>query len=287
LPLLGCHMSITGGYFRAVERAREAGCQCVQLFTKNNNQWRAKEITGEDAARFQASLAETGIRNPLAHDSYLINLASPDDVLWNRSTEALRVELLRAEQLGIPYVVTHPGSFTTSSEEAGITRIVEALESIHRQTAGIRAQVLLENTAGQGSNLGWRFEHLASILQGTAGRSIVGGVCIDTCHTWAAGYPLQTAAEYAATIAELDRVIGLGLVKAFHLNDSKQELGSRVDRHEHIGQGKLGLDAFRHLVNDPRFSQTPMYLETAKEQNDDGEEMDVVNLRVLRSLIET
>jgi deoxyribonuclease-4 len=278
-------MSITGGYYRAVERAREAGCDCVQLFTKNNNQWRAKELTDADADRFQAALAETGIRHPLAHDSYLINLATPDDGLWTQSTDALRTELLRAEKLGIPYVVTHPGAFTTSSEEAGIARIVAALETIHRQTAGIRSQVLLENTAGQGSNLGWRFEHLAAILQGLAGVAVIGGVCIDTCHTWAAGYPLQTADDYAATIAELDRLVGLDRVKAIHLNDSKQGLGSRVDRHAHIGQGKLGLEAFRHLLGDPRFGQTPMYLETAKEQNVDGEEMDVVNLRVLRSLL--
>lgn len=284
MPLLGAHMSIVGGYYRAVERAAEAGCDCVQVFTKNNNQWRAKELTDDDASRFQAALAETGVRCPLAHDSYLINLASPDDALWKQSTDALASELLRADKLNIPYLVMHPGSFTTSNEEAGIARIIEALAIAHGRTDGIRSQVLLENTAGQGTNLGWRFEHLAAIVAGLEDRSIVGGVCIDTCHTWAAGYPLQSAAEYAATMDELDRVVGIERVKAIHLNDSKQPLGSRVDRHDHIGRGKLGLEAFRHLLNDPRFADTPMYLETAKEL-EDGEEMDVVNLRTLRGLL--
>jgi deoxyribonuclease-4 len=276
-------MSIAGGYYKAVELAHAAGCDCVQLFSKNNNQWRAKEISDDDAARFRGAIEATGVTHPLIHDSYLINLASPDDELWHKSIEAFRIELLRAEKLGVPYVVTHPGAFTSSSEAAGIQRVIEALDLVHRQTDGIRAQTLLENTAGQGSCLGWKFEHLAAMISGVKRPELV-GVCIDTCHTLAGGYPLQTAAEYAATIGELDRVIGLDKVKAFHVNDSKQGLGSRVDRHEHIGRGKLGLEAFRHLVNDPRFASTPMYLETAKEQ-EDGEEMDVVNLRTLRGLI--
>jgi deoxyribonuclease IV len=275
-------MSIAGGYYKAVEAAHRAGCDCVQLFTKNNNQWRAKALADEDAEKFQAALAETGVTHPIAHDSYLINMASPDDTLWAKSVEAFRVELLRAEKLGILYVVAHPGAFTTSSEEEGIERIVEALDSVHRQTDGIRAQALLENTAGQGSNLGWRFEHLAAIIAGVAQGDKL-GVCIDTCHTFAAGYPLGTRQQYQATIDELDRVVGLKRVKAFHLNDSKQPLGSRVDRHEHIGRGKLGLAPFRHLLRDPRFRITPMYLETPKEEVD-GQQMDVVNLRTLRAL---
>ncbi|REK11175.1 MAG: deoxyribonuclease IV [Planctomycetota bacterium] len=276
-------MSIAGGYYKAVERAHEAGCDCVQVFTKNNNQWRAKELTDEDASRFQQALAESGVSHPIAHDSYLINLASPDEALWQKSVEAFRVELCRADKLGIPYVVMHPGAFTTSSEQEGIDRIIRALDTIHTQTPGIHTRALLENTAGQGSNLGWRFEHLAAIIAGVKhGRRL--GVCIDTCHTFAAGYPLGTRKQYDSTINELDRTVGLERVKAFHLNDSKQPLGSRVDRHEHIGRGHLGLEPFRHLLNDPRFREVPMYLETAKEQ-EDGEEMDVVNLRVLRGLI--
>lgn len=282
MPILGAHMSIAGGYYKAVEAAQRADCDCVQLFTKNNNQWRAKEITDAEAERFQTALAENGITHPIAHDSYLINLASPDDTLWAKSVEAFRVELLRAEKLGIPYVVMHPGAFTTSSEEAGIARIVKALDQVHRRTEGIRASTLLENTAGQGSNLGWRFEHLAAILAGVRESERL-GVCIDTCHAFAAGYPLGTPREYRSTMDEFDRTVGLERVKAFHLNDSKRPLGSRVDRHEHIGRGELGLAPFRHLLGDARFRDTPMYLETPKE-NDDGEEMDVVNLRTLRGL---
>jgi deoxyribonuclease-4 len=277
-------MSIAGGYYRAVELAHECGCDCVQVFTKNNNQWRAKELTDEDAEKFQSALARLGIVHPIAHDSYLINLASPDPVLWEKSIEAFCVELLRAEKLGIRYLVTHPGAFTTSSEQEGLDRVVAALDTAHRRTEGIAARTLLENTAGQGSCLGWRFEHLAAIIAGVAEPQRL-GVCIDTCHTLAAGYPLATEQEYAATIAELDRVVGLDRVKAIHVNDSKTPLGSRVDRHEHIGRGTLGLEPFRHLLNDPRFQQTPMYLETAKEQ-EDGEEMDAVNLRTLRGLVQ-
>jgi deoxyribonuclease IV len=283
LAILGAHMSIAGGYFRAVELAHENGCDCVQLFTKNNNQWRAKDLADADAEKFQSALARLGIRHPIAHDSYLINLASPDPALWTKSLDALVIELLRAEKLGIPYLVTHPGAYTDSCESQGLERIVAALDAAHRQTAGITARVLLENTAGQGTCLGWRFEHLGEILRGVAERERL-GVCLDTCHALAAGYPLESRLQYEATIAALDRAVGLDYVKAIHLNDSKHPLGSRVDRHEHIGRGKLGLDSFRHLLNDRRFRDTPMYLETPKEQ-EAGEEMDVVNLRVLRGLI--
>ncbi len=285
MPPLGAHMSIAGGYYKAVDLAHEAGCDCVQIFSKNNNQWRAKPLSDDDAARFQEALARTGVGHPLVHDSYLINMASPDDALWQKSAEAFELELVRADKLGIPYVVAHPGSYTVSSEQEGLDRIVAALDRVHQQTAGIGAQVLLENTAGQGSNLGWRFEHLAYLIAKVAEPHRV-GVCIDTCHTLAAGYPLATREEYESTIVELDRVIGLARVKAIHLNDSKQGLGSRVDRHEHIGRGKLGLEPFRMLLNDPRFASVPMYLETAKEQ-ENGEEMDVVNLRTLRGLLQS
>ncbi len=181
---------------------------------------------------------------------------------------ALVVELQRAEQLGIPYVVTHPGSFTTTSEEAGLKQIIRALDEAHAQTRGLKAQVLLENTAGQGSGLGWRFEHLATILDGVRDPERL-GVCIDTCHTFAAGYPLAPKKDYLATFRELDRLVGLERIKAFHLNDSKKPFGSRVDRHEHIGKGCLGLEPFKLLLNDRRFRKIPMYLETPKEA--DGE----------------
>ena len=282
MSILGAHMSVAGGYYKAVEIAARCGCDCVQVFTKNNNQWKGKEISDAEAAAFRDSLAKLNIGHPISHDSYLINLAAPNDELWRKSIEAFIVELQRADRLGIPYVVTHPGSFTTTSEEVGLQRIVAALDEVHERTAGVKAICLLENTAGQGSNLGHRFEHLGTIIAGVKQPAKL-GVCIDTCHTFAAGYPLQTKAEYDDTFAQLDKAVGVDRIKAFHLNDSKKGLGSRVDRHEHIGEGTLGLEPFRHLLNDPRFRNTPMYLETPKGERD-GEELDVLNLRTVRSL---
>jgi deoxyribonuclease IV len=307
VSILGAHQSISGGHHKAVEIAKQCGCDCVQLFTgnprqfpraettgqygrsltKNNNQWRAKELTDDDAVRFQAALREAKVLHPLSHDSYLINLAAPDETLWRRSLEAFIIELQRAERLGIPYVVTHPGSYTSSSEEAGLKRIIEALDETHRQTRNLQVRTLLENTAGQGTNLGWRFEHLAEIIGGVKDPGRL-GVCIDTCHVFAAGYPLATQKQYKATFCDLDKIVGLKLIKAFHLNDSKRELGSRVDRHEHIGRGQLGLEPFRFLLNDSRFKKVPMYLETPKEANGEnrGLELDAMNLATLRGLVE-
>jgi deoxyribonuclease-4 len=282
MPILGAHMSIAGGYYKAVEIAKRCGCECVQVFTKNNNQWRAKTLTDEDVQRFQGALRELGIGHPIAHDSYLINLASPDDVLWRRSIEAFAEELRRAERLGIPYVVTHPGAFTTSTEEAGLARVIEALDEVHKQTKGIKAQCLLENTAGQGTCLGWRLEHLGTIIDGVRQPERL-GACIDTCHLFAAGYPLAARRDYLATMRQLEKAVGIERVRAFHLNDSKRELGSRVDRHEHIGRGKLGAEPFRHLLNDRRFRRVPMYLETPKGL-EKGVELDVINLATLRGL---
>jgi deoxyribonuclease-4 len=282
-PPLGSHLSIAGGYYKAVEQARANTCDAVQIFTKNNNQWKAKPLTDDDVARFQAALAECSIGYPLAHNSYLINLAAPDDELWEKSIAAQVVELERAQRLGLIGVVAHPGAFTTSSEEAGLARIIRAFDEVHRRTPQVTVPTLLETTAGQGSCLGHRFEHLATIIAGVKNPNRL-GVCVDTCHIFAAGYPLETKKEYEATVSELDKIIGLGNVKAFHLNDSKQPFGSRKDRHEHIGRGKLGLAPFKHLLSDARFEHVPMYLETAKEQ-ENGVEMDVVNLQVLRGLV--
>jgi deoxyribonuclease-4 len=276
-------MSIAGGVHKAVERAAVVGCDCVQVFTKNNNQWRAKEIVPEEAARFRDALEEGGVSHPIAHDSYLINLASPDETLWRRSIEAFTVELQRAELLGIRYVVTHPGAYTGSSEPEGLERIVRALDEILRKTRRLRANCLLETTAGQGTSLGWRFEHLAAILDAVKAPERL-GVCFDTCHVFAAGYPLETEKEYRATMKAFDAAVGLKRIKAFHLNDSKRELGSRVDRHAHIGRGKMGLAPFRHLLGDRRFRKIPMYLETPKGE-EDGVDLDVVNLQVLRGLV--
>jgi deoxyribonuclease IV len=288
MPILGAHQSIAGGYYKAVELAAGIGCQCVQLFTKNNNQWRAKALTDDDTKKFKDALARLNITHPLAHDSYLINLAAPDDALWQKSLEAYAVELLRAEHLGIPYVVMHPGSFTTSSEEAGLKRIITALDEVLDKVGKLKVCTLLENTAGQGSALGWRFEQLAAIRAGVKQPERL-AVCIDTCHLLAAGYPISTPKDYDATMGELDKVIGLKLVKAIHLNDSKKKLGSRVDRHEHIGQGRIGLEGFRLLLNDSRFAEVPMYLETPKENENgefDGARLDKMNLETLRGLVE-
>jgi len=284
MAILGAHMSIAGGYYKAVEHAKAAGCDCVQLFTKNNNQWRAKPITDDDVARFRDALKETGVSHPIAHDSYLINLASPDDALWRKSVDAYVDELRRAEQLGLAYVVMHPGAHTTSSEAEGLERVVAAFDEVDLATKGLAVVTLVEITAGQGSSLGWRFEHLAAILGGVRRPERL-GVCFDTCHVFAAGYPLSPRRDYLRTMGELDRLVGLERVRAFHLNDSKGKLGCRVDRHQHIGRGQIGLEAFSLLLNDRRFRDRPMYLETNKEQ-EHGVEMDVVNLATLRGLIQ-
>ena len=283
MPILGAHMSIVGGYDQAVTRARDVGCQCVQLFTKNNSQWRGRPITDEEAATFAARLRECRVTHPLAHASYLINLASPDPSVWNRSVDGLVAELGRAEKLGIPFVVVHPGAYTTSDARSGLRRIIQAVDEIHRQTRGWRSQCLLETTAGQGTSLGWRFENLAEVLQGVKCPERV-GVCFDTCHVFAAGYELRGARAYRNVLREFDRLVGLACVRAIHLNDSRHELGSRVDRHAHIGRGRMGFEPFRLLLNDGRFDATPMYLETPKGKSR-GRDWDRVNLGTLRSLL--
>ena len=282
-PPLGAHMSIAGGYWKAVRAAGEIGCDCVQIFTKNNNQWRAKEITPKDVDLFKNKLTEVGIIHTLSHASYLINLASPKPDLLEKSIDAMVIELERASMLGVPYVVFHPGSFTTSSEEEGLETIVNSLNSILDRTQDSAAYPLLENTAGQGSNLGWKFEHLGEIIRGVNDDTRI-GVCIDTCHTFAAGHPLGEPAEYKKTIEQMEDAFGIDRIKAFHLNDSKKPFASRKDRHEHIGEGEMGLEPFRNLLNDKRFAAIPMYLETEKGDRD-GTDFDAMNLVTLRKLV--
>ena len=282
-PLLGAHMSIAGGCYKAVMAACDAGCQTVQIFTKNTSQWRAKRLTKEDTTRFAAALQETGITVPTAHASYLLNLASPDAALWRRSLDALVVEIRRCGALGIPFLVVHPGSHMQSTAEQGLQRVVKAIDQACGRTGRLSVQVLLETTAGQGTNLGHRFEHLAEILESVRHSDRL-GVCFDTCHAFAAGYAMGTQKEYRRTMRELNRIVGIERVKAFHLNDSKRECGSRIDRHEHIGRGELGLEAFRFLLNDRRFRGVPMYLETPKGQ-EQGVSLDVINLQKLRDLV--
>jgi deoxyribonuclease-4 len=283
-PLLGAHQSIAGGFHQAVERAAAAGCDVLQIFTKNTNQWRARPITADEAQRFLAALAESGIACPVAHDSYLVNLASPDAALWKKSIDAMVEELLRAAALGIPWLVAHPGAYTTGNEAEGLRRIVVALDEVLDQTRDRPVGCLLETTAGQGTALGWRFEHLAEFLGGVKSPERL-GVCFDTCHVFAAGYGLSTPAEYRSTMRQFDQTIGLKQIRAFHLNDSVKDRGSRVDRHAHIGRGRIGRDAFRLLLRDRRFHGVPMILETPKG-SDGGTDWDVINLSELRALVQ-
>ncbi len=306
MPLFGSHLSIAGGLFKAVDAAAELGMNTVQIFTHSPSQWAVKSLGPDDTAnpnaegasqtrwqsklladddvrRFRVAIVRTGIQRPCAHDSYLINLATPDDTLWQRSIEAIVAELQRAESLGLEGVVMHPGSFVASSETEGQDRIVKGLDEAHRRTAGLHCQYWLETTAGQGTNLGHRFEQIAFVLNNVREPERL-GVCVDTCHIFAAGYPLQSKAEYAETMRAFDELIGIDRIRAWHLNDSKKPFGSRVDRHEHIGEGCLGLEPFRHIVNDSRFAQTPMYLETEKGERE-GVNLDAMNLATLQSLI--
>jgi deoxyribonuclease-4 len=283
MPLLGAHLSIAGGYYKAAEAAAVLGMETVQIFTKSNAQWRAKEITDEEASRFREAVAKAGLRTPCAYASYLINLASPNAALWAQSVTSFVMELERAERLGLAGVVVHPGTAVGCDEQAGIDNVIRALNEALETCPAKEIEVWLETTAGQGASLGHRFEQLAEVI-GRVERPERIGVCLDTCHLFAAGYPLAAKGEYEATFGELERVIGLPRVRAVHLNDSKKPLGSRVDRHEHIGEGCLGTEPFRHFLNDPRLAGLPMYLETPKGTRD-GRDLDAVNLERLRGLI--
>jgi deoxyribonuclease-4 len=282
LPLFGAHMSIAGGLHNAISSASELACETLQLFTKNSNQWNARPLTEDEIGIFRRALKKSKLKFPTAHDSYLINIASPDDLLYKRSIEAFVHELERAEALGLSYLVMHPGAHIGSGEDAGIKRAIAAFDEIHSRCPGFTTMTLLETTAGQGTTLGHRFEHLAAIRNGVKNPERL-GVCLDTCHVFAAGYPLGTEEEYEETFDQFKRIIGLKQLKVFHLNDSLRPFNSRVDRHAAIGQGCIGLEPFRWLVNDLRFKKSPMILETPKENNS-GEPMDPVNLGVLREL---
>jgi len=276
---LGAHMSIAGGLSKALERGKAADCSIVQMFLKNQVQWVGKPLKQEEIAEFRRLQAATGIQTVFAHSTYLINLCSPVDTEWKRSVNAFHDELERAEALGLRYVVVHPGSHKAAGVEVGIARIVDALDELHRRTHGYRVQILLENSAGAGKMIGSRFEELHAVLNRIKEPDRI-GVCLDTCHLFAAGYDIRTRPAYEATMIASDRIVGLHRVKVFHLNDAKKGLGSGLDRHEHIGQGQIGVDAFRFLLNDPRVASVPMCIETPK----DDDESDPRNLALLRSL---
>jgi deoxyribonuclease-4 len=277
---LGAHMSISGGLHLAIDRAVAVGCNVVQIFTRNSNQWKGKPVSAADAALFRTKFAASGLHEVISHDIYLINLASPPGETRDKSVAAFRDELETCARLGIGKVVMHPGSHLADSPQVGLSRVIEAFDQIFTEVPQFDGLVLIETTAGQGSNLGRTFEELATIINGSRFPEKF-GVCFDTCHTFAAGYDTANEAGYHDTMAQFDRLIGLGRLQCFHLNDSKKGLGSRVDRHDHIGQGALGLNPFRFILNDARFAAIPKILETPKGDND---EMDAVNLALLREL---
>lgn len=279
----GAHMSISGGLYKAFARGEAVGCRCLQIFSKNERQWQAKPLSDDDVERFKMEQARSGIGPIIVHDSYLINLASPKDDLWEKSIAAFANELERCDQLGIPYLVTHPGAHTGSGCDAGLEREAEALNRLFDAGIGGTTMVLLETTAGQGTCLGSRFEELAWLIEQVKQPERI-GVCVDTCHLFAAGYDFRTPEGYAAVFDRLIELVGSERIKAFHLNDSKGELGSHLDRHMPIGEGQIGLEGFRLLVNDPRFATLPMVLETPKEAD---ELADVRNLTILRGLRES
>lgn len=281
--LLGSHVSISGGLHKAISLGEKIGCTAIQIFTKNATRWKVKPLQEKEIHRFIENWNVSSIVSVVAHDSYLINLGTPKEELLQKSQEALLIELQRCEQLTIPYLVMHPGSHVGSGEENGLKRVAESFDVIQAQTPGYQTKILIETTAGQGTNLGYRFEHLANILDMVQEPERL-GVCFDTCHAFAAGYELRTEEGYHETFETFDRLIGLDRIKVIHLNDSLKGLGSRVDRHQGIGEGEIGLKGFRFLMNDPRFKSTPMILETPK--GDDPIVADKENLRVLRSLLQ-
>ncbi len=273
-------MSIAGGVVEALRRGASVGCQTVQIFTKNNTRWDGKRPAASEIREFLGLRDRLGIHPLFAHTSYLINLAAPDALIRTRSIRAMIDEVERCEELELAYLIVHPGSHGGEGDEAGMQRVSDALREIVKATPGAACRILLESTAGQGASLGWRFEQLRSMLDGAA-RPERTGVCLDTSHIFASGYDLRTPETYRATIDKFDRVVGLSRLYAWHLNDSKKPLGSRVDRHEHIGKGTLGRQAFRNLLTDPRMAGLPGVLETPKNKDLDE---DRVNLAVLRRL---
>lgn len=280
---LGSHMSIAGGVDQAPARGATVGCTALQMFVKNNTQWAGPPIPPAQIAAFPRALEAAGIRldKVFAHACYLINLASSKEDVGAKSIVALADELTRCDQLGLPGLVLHPGAHLGAGREAGIETLATRCREVFRRTPAVRTRVLFETTAGTGTNLGAPFEDLRDILAAVDAPDRT-GVCLDTCHIFAAGYELRTAEGYAATMDAFARLVGFERLRAVHLNDSVHPLGSRKDRHAHIGAGHLGTAAFAHLLNDPRFRALPMALETAKNEQMDEDRM---NLEVLRGLV--
>ncbi len=274
--LLGLHCSISGGLHNAFEEAEEFGINTVQIFTKNQRQWQERVVEEEESTLFKKRMKEANVKVAFSHSIYLMNLASIDPDLWNRSVDSLTAELKRCHALGLDFTVLHPGSAKDLSEAEGIKKIAKGVAIALKKTQDSPAKILLENTAGQGSTLGHKFSQLNRIMEEVADPRV--GICFDTCHGFAAGYDLRTKAGTEDTFAKLDKEVGLQNLKCLHLNDSKGELGSHLDRHEHIGQGKIGLAPFEYIIN--QFKEVPKVLETPKK-----EDMDGVNLKILREML--
>jgi len=289
MDLLGAHVSIAGGIHNAIDRGVRSGCSVIQVFTQNSNQWKGKAISDEDAALFREKFAASGLADMVSHDIYLINLAAAPGEVQDKSIIAFKEEMERCARLGINKIVMHPGSHNGDGEEVGIKRVCEAFDLLFSLVPQFTGKVLLENTAGQGTNLGYKFAHLKAIIDGSSfpGRF---GVCFDTCHAFASGYQIGETDGYKRTFDEFDQAVGLSTLMAFHLNDSKKGLGCKVDRHEHIGAGTLGLEPFRFIMNDPHFRLIPKFIETPKgteTPKGEADEMDLANLKLLRSLVES
>jgi deoxyribonuclease-4 len=278
--LLGAHMSIAGGMHTSIERAISIGCNTIQVFVKSNAQWRGKPLKQDEVEKFKTLKIKSGISPVMAHDTYLINLCAKDRNILNKSRHTLKDELERCERLGIDYLNFHPGSHMGQGESDGIKLIAESLNNIHDTTRGYKVKSVIETTAGQGTAIGYKFEQIRSIIELIEDKSRM-AVCIDTCHIFAAGYDISTEEGWEKTVDAFNKILGIDRLVAFHVNDSKRECGMHVDRHEHIGKGKIGLDGFRFLMNDVRFIGIPKILETPK-----GVDMkeDVENMRILRSL---
>jgi deoxyribonuclease-4 len=279
--LLGAHLSVAGGVDKAFDRAENLDCTSFQIFTKSNRQWKAKPLESQVIDRYHQRQAETGIEPVICHASYLINIGASDGTVWDKSVNALLIELERCEQLKIPYLVLHPGAHMEQGVETGIARVVQALDLVHQRQPDYAVKIALEITAGQGTVLGSTFQEVAQMLADCRQSERL-AVCFDTCHALTAGYEFRTPDSYQVMIDEFDRIIGLDRLKVIHCNDSEKDLGSHVDRHAHIGEGCIGLEPFGYFLNDSRFKKVPFLLETPKD-DDPGD--DIRNLEKLRGLI--
>ena len=287
--LVGAHCSIAGGLFRAIERANALGCTALQIFTRNQRQWSAKPITEEEACLFQETLEKSSVEFVVSHASYLINLGAAKEILRWKSSEALIAEVERCDALGIPAVVVHAGCHNHAGVEIGLERVAGTLDEVFKRTKDSKVKVLVENTAGQGSALGSQLKELQSLVQMVSSDRL--GFCIDTCHAFAAGYDFGTLTKWRKFVKELEKTIGLHRLTLFHLNDCKASLGEHKDRHEHLGEGKIGAQAFAHLLHEKRFIDVPKIIETPKEGGRSGKPMvqdkfDLKNLAFIKKTIE-